>query len=121
MTDTRPELTPANKKALKAQAHTLDPVVLIGDKGLTDFVIKEIDLALKSHGLIKVRVAGDDRQARLEYAETICEATASALVQHIGKLLILYRPKPESAENKSTGRNKPKAPRQTKRQLNAKN
>lgn len=120
MTDTQPQLTPASKKALKAQAHGLDPVVLIGDKGLTDSVIKEIDLALKSHGLIKVRVAGDDRQARLEYAQTICEATASALVQHIGKLLVLYRPKPEGAQGKS-GKPKPRVPRQTKREINSKN
>lgn len=123
MTDTQPDsaltLTPAEKKALKAQAHSLDPVVLIGDKGLTTAVIKEIDLALSSHGLIKVRVAGDDRESRKEYAQSICEQTASALVQHIGKLLVLYRPLPEGkqAKNKPSA---PKAPRMTKRQVNAK-
>ena len=67
MTDTAAvTLTPAEKKALKAQAHALDPVVLIGDKGLTPNVVKEIDMNLNAHGLIKVREAGDDREARLE-------------------------------------------------------
>lgn len=121
MTDQALTLTPAQKKDLKAQAHGLDPVVLIGDKGLTDSVIKEIDLALKSHGLIKVRVAGDDRAARLEYAGTIVDQTGSALVQHIGKLLVLFRPKPaEEAGSAGSGTRKPKAKRQTKRQFNAK-
>lgn len=114
-------LTPAEKKALKAQAHALDPVVLIGDKGLTPSVLKEIDMNLNAHGLIKVRVAGDDREARLEYAQTICTETGAALVQHIGKLLVLFRPKAEDTDKtKAKSRPKPKAPRQTKRQFNSK-
>lgn len=122
MTDTiAVTLTPAEKKALKAQAHGLDPVVLIGDKGLTANVIKEIDMNLNAHGLIKVRVAGDDRDARLEYATQICGETGAALVQHIGKLLVLFRPKAEDSEKaKAKSRPRPKAPRQTKRQFNAK-
>ena len=112
-------LSPTQKKALKAQAHDLDPVVLIGDKGLTDSVIKEIDMNLNAHGLIKVRVTGDDRDARLEYAQTICEQTGAALVQHIGKLLVLFRQKPDVAEVIKPYR-KFKAPRQTKRQFNSK-
>ena len=119
MTDTTAvTLTPAEKKALKAQAHALDPVVLIGDKGLTPNVVKEIDMNLNAHGLIKVRVAGDDREARLEYAQTICDETGAALVQHIGKLLVLFRPKAEDSEKaKAKSRSKPKGPRQTKRQF----
>lgn len=121
MTDTAPNLTPAEKKALKAQAHGLNPVVLIGDKGLSANVIKEIDMNLNAHGLIKVRVAGDERDTRLEYAETICAETGAALVQHIGKLLVLYRPKPEETDAKQTKPvRRPKTPRQTKRQYNAK-
>lgn len=121
MTDTALTLTPAEKKALKAQAHALDPVVLIGDKGLTENVIKEIDMNLGVHALIKVRVAGDDREARLEYAANICEATGAALVQHIGKLLVLYRPLSAEAKAKqSKPVRRPKAPRLTKRQHNAK-
>jgi RNA-binding protein len=122
MTDTTAvTLTPAEKKALKAQAHALDPVVLIGDKGLTPNVVKEIDMNLNAHGLIKVRVAGDDREARLEYAQTICDETGAALVQHIGKLLVLFRPKAEDEEKaKAKSRPKPKGPRQTKRQFASK-
>ncbi|WP_341238097.1 ribosome assembly RNA-binding protein YhbY [uncultured Limnobacter sp.] len=122
MTDTAAvTLTPAEKKALKAQAHALDPVVLIGDKGLTPNVVKEIDMNLNAHGLIKVRVAGDDREARLEYAQTICDETGAALVQHIGKLLVLFRPKAEDTEKaKAKSRPKSKGPRQTKRQFASK-
>jgi len=122
MTDTiAVTLTPAEKKALKAQAHALDPVVLIGDKGLTPNVVKEIDMNLNAHGLIKVRVAGDDREARLEYAQSICAETGAALVQHIGKLLVLFRPKAEDTEKaKAKSRPKPKGPRQTKRQFASK-
>lgn len=122
MTDTTAvTLTPAEKKALKAQAHALDPVVLIGDKGLTPSVVKEIDMNLNAHGLIKVRVAGDDREARLEYAQAICNETGAALVQHIGKLLVLFRPKAEESEKaKAKSRPKPKGPRQTKRQFASK-
>ncbi len=121
MTDTAITLTPAEKKALKAQAHALDPVVLIGDKGLTEAVLKEIEVHLNAHGLIKVRVAGDDRDARIECGQAICEHSGAALVQHIGKLLVLYRPKAENADKtKAKPRPKPKAPRQTKRQFNAK-
>jgi len=119
MTDTAAvTLTPAEKKALKAQAHALDPVVLIGDKGLTPNVVKEIDMNLNAHCLIKVRVAGDDREARLEYAQAICDETGAALVQHIGKLLVLFRAKAEDSEKaKAKSRPKPKGPRQTKRQF----
>lgn len=124
MTESALTLTPAEKKALKAQAHGLDPVVLIGDKGLTEAIIKEINLALSAHSLIKVRVAGDDREARLEYATEIVSRTDSALVQHIGKLLVLYRPRPEGSENSNAptrSSNRPRAKRQTKRQFNSKN
>lgn len=122
MTDAAITLTPAEKKALKAQAHGLDPVVMIGDKGLTTNVIKEIDMNLSAHALIKVRVAGDDREARLEYAQAICADTGAALVQHIGKLLVLYRPlsAEKQAEKAKSAPRRPKPPRLTKRQHNAK-
>jgi RNA-binding protein len=91
-------LTPAQRKAQRAKAHSLNPVVMIGNDGLTDAVCKEIDRALKSHGLIKVRVLGDDRDARTEMLDTICDRLGAAPVQHIGKLLVVWRPletKPE--------------------------
>lgn len=121
MTENALTLTPAEKKDLKAQAHGLDPVVLIGDKGLTNAVLKEIDMNLGAHGLIKVRVMGDDRETRIQYAQEICDQVGAALVQHIGKLLVLFRPKPEDeSAGKAGGPRRPKAKRQTKRQFNAK-
>ena len=97
------QLTPAQRKEHRAAAHHLDPVVAIGNEGLTPAVRKEADAALKAHGLIKVRVFGDDREARIEMYETICEKTGAAPVQHIGKLLVLYRPRLE-AEKGSSGK-----------------
>ncbi|MDK4689302.1 ribosome assembly RNA-binding protein YhbY [Kingella negevensis] len=76
---------------LKARAHHLNPVVMIGQKGLTPAVIQETATALRAHELIKVRVFGDDRQERITICEELCQATDSQLVQHIGKLLVLYR------------------------------
>ena len=89
------ELTPAERREYRAAAHHLDPVVLVGGDGLTAGVRKEIDAALNAHGLIKIRVFGDDRAAReLMYQELAAELNA-APVQHIGKLLVLWRPQPE--------------------------
>lgn len=88
------ELTPAIRRQLRALAHHLEPVVLIGDAGLTPAVLREIDVHLKSHELIKVRFAGDDREAREQAMLEICETHDAAPVQHIGKILVVYRPKP---------------------------
>ena len=96
------KLTPVERSALRAEAHALKPVVLIGEAGLTPAVIKEIDLGLDSHGLIKVRVFGDDREARAAMYDTICEELKAAPVQHIGKLLVLYRPKKETVKERSS-------------------
>lgn len=90
-----PTLTPAERSALRSEAHSLSPVVIIGEAGLTAGVQKEIDLSLDAHGLIKIRVVGDDREARINMYETICEKLGAAPVQHIGKLLVIYRPKKE--------------------------
>jgi RNA-binding protein len=94
-------LAPAQRRALKAQAHHLEPVVIVGDAGLTPAVVREIDVHLKSHELIKVKVHGDDREARIAMIAEINEALDAALVQHIGKTLVIFRPKPpEAAEKK---------------------
>ncbi|QMT34866.1 ribosome assembly RNA-binding protein YhbY [Neisseria wadsworthii] len=85
------KLTPREIAELKARAHSLNPVVMIGQHGLTESVIKETDAALKAHELIKVRVLGDDRQERIAICETLCSAVDAQLVQHIGKLLVLWR------------------------------
>ncbi|WP_432383389.1 ribosome assembly RNA-binding protein YhbY [Duganella sp. P38] len=95
------KLTPVERSALRAEAHGLKPIVLIGADGLTANVLKEISLGLDSHGLIKVRVFGDDREARIAIYETICEQLKAAPVQHIGKLLVLYRPKVETEKARS--------------------
>ena len=95
------ELTPSERKVHRAQAHHLDPVVMIGSDGLTGTVRKEIDLALNSHGLIKVRVLSDDRDHRNTLFATMAEEFNAAPIQHIGKLLVLWRPMPakEKVEN----------------------
>ena len=87
-------MTPKERQALKAQAHKLEPVVTIGGKGLTDAVIAEIDFALKSHELLKVRAATMDRHERAEAFETICERTGAEPIQHVGKVFVVWRPKP---------------------------
>ncbi len=90
-------LTPAQRKDYRAEAHHLDPVVMIGADGLTPSVRKEVDAALKAHGLIKVRVLSDDRTAREAMLQTLADELDAAPIQHIGKLLVLWRPKPEKA------------------------
>ena len=77
--------------ALRARAHHLNPVVMVGQHGLTEAVIRETETALRAHELIKVRVLGDERDERLLIGDELCAATGAQLVQHIGKLLVLYR------------------------------
>jgi RNA-binding protein len=100
------KLTPVERSALRSDAHALNPVVIIGEAGLTPAVLKEIDVSLNVHGLIKVRVFGDDREARIGIYETICEQLDAAPIQHIGKLLVLYRPKKETPKERSEKRGK---------------
>jgi putative YhbY family RNA-binding protein len=99
-------LTPAERSALRAEAHALNPVVIIGESGLTPAVMKEIDASLNAHGLIKVRVFGDEREARVAIYETICKELDAAPVQHIGKLLVIYRPKKDKVKESSEKRGK---------------
>lgn len=91
-------LTPAQRKALKARAHPLHPLVIIGDKGLTPAVLKEIDVHLKSHELIKVRIAAGERDDREAMSQTICETLDAQPVQHIGKIIVVYREQPEEPQ-----------------------
>lgn len=76
---------------LRGLAHDLNPVVMIGNNGLTEQVLKEIDVSLKSHELIKIKVFGDDRETRVAMLQEICEKTNAIAVHHIGKQLIIYR------------------------------
>ncbi len=89
------QLTPLQRKQHRALAHALDPVVFVGDAGLTDAVIKETDSALSAHGLIKVRVFSDDRLVRETTLATLADTLNAAPIQHIGKVLVLWRPLPE--------------------------
>ena len=89
------QLSPSRRRELKARAHALDPVVFIGGAGLSPAVLAEIDRGLKSHELIKVRVNGADRPGREAILEEICRRTGAQSVQHIGKILVLFRENPE--------------------------
>jgi RNA-binding protein len=91
------ELTPAERKDKRGQAHHLDPVVMIGNDGLTPAVEREVDAALKSHGLIKVRMFSDERASREAALAALADKLDAAPVQHIGKLLVLWRPPVEKA------------------------
>lgn len=88
------ELSAGQRSLLKARAHNLHPVVMIGDSGLTDAVLRAIDASLKSHELIKVKIASGDRAERERALSRICEALDVSPVQHIGKILVLYRENP---------------------------
>jgi RNA-binding protein len=91
-------LTPTQRRELRAKAHHLHPVVIVGHHGLTAAVLHEIDVNLLAHELIKVRVFSEDREQRLAMLERICTALDAASVQHIGRLLVLWRPAPEKTE-----------------------
>ena len=101
------EITAVQRRELRALAHSLNPVVAISQKGLSDTVLKEIDTSLKSHELIKIRVFNDDREIREGFLATICGQLGAAPVQHIGKLLVIWRPAPEEAE-KTKSRTSPR-------------
>ena len=91
-------LTPAQRKVHRSEAHHLNPIVMIGGDGLTPAVKKETDAALKAHGLIKIRVFSDDRVARDAMLQTLADELDAAPIQHIGKLLVLWRPKTEKVK-----------------------
>ena len=96
------DITSAQRRELRARAHSLAPVVLIGGSGLTPSVIAEIERNLVAHELIKIRASGAEREDRDSMMLEICAQTVSAPVQHIGKTLVIYRPSPE--KDKPAGR-----------------
>ncbi|MDP2319395.1 MAG: ribosome assembly RNA-binding protein YhbY [Acidobacteriota bacterium] len=91
-------LTPRERAHLKARAHQLEPTVLVGHGGVTPSVMTEVDRALAAHELIKVKILGDDRAARETMGNQLCAGTDAAPVQRVGKVLVLWRPKPEAAK-----------------------
>jgi len=84
-------LTPAQRQFLKGLAHARQPVVMIGNQGLTAAVLKEVDLALNAHELVKIKAATDEPDTRRAWMEEICATTGAAPVQQIGKVLVIYR------------------------------
>lgn len=103
-----PVLTPAQRKELRARAHHLNPVVMIGEAGLTEAVLAEARRAIEVHELVKVRVFGDDRALRQALMQQLCGALACAPVQMIGKLLVVYRPRPAEPAARPRGPHVPK-------------
>lgn len=85
-------LSAKQTKHLKALAHPLKPVILLGANGLTEAVLAEIEIALDHHELIKVKIPGEDREMRRAIIDAIVRETGAAEVQLIGKTLVLYRP-----------------------------
>ena len=110
-------LTVSERLALKGRAHALSPIVMIGNAGLTEAVLKEIAASLKTHELIKIRVMAERPQREAILAE-ICNRLNAAPVQHIGKILVVYQPNPEARqiEIRKMPRHKGKKPL-TKKQL----
>ncbi len=83
----------ADKKRLRAEAHSLKPVIMIGQSGLTAAVLAEIELALNSHELIKIRIRAE-RDNRKQIGEKIISDTGAEFIQAIGQIIVIYRPNP---------------------------
>ncbi len=116
-----PVLSTARRSELRAAAHGINPVVSISQKGLSPTVLDEIERCLKSHGLIKIRVFEADRAARDALLVEICTSVGAAPVQHIGKLLVIWREKPaEDASESAPARARRNPPRLTKKAAAAK-
>jgi RNA-binding protein len=110
------EIDSAERRALRARAHHLHPVVTIADAHLKPEVLAEIEANLKSHELIKVRVRGDERDVRKTLVAEICDETQAQPVQTIGKILVIYRKRPPEEEKASKPRRRQRKPvRRTKR------
>ena len=90
-------ITARERAHLKARAHALEPVVHAGSAGVTDRLIAEVERALTAHELIKVKVGTDDRADRIAIGDEICIRTGAAAVHRVGKILILWRPRPDSS------------------------
>lgn len=115
------DITSEQRRALRASAHALNPVVSISQNGLSESVLKEIERSLESHELIKIRVYSDEREVRDQYLASICEQLSAAPVQHIGKLLVIWRPAPEE-KSKPTSPRRPRAePARSKRSFQGSN
>ena len=93
-------LTSSQIRELKKQAHGLKPVVMVGQQGLSENVLAEIDATLDIHELIKVKLAGADKAERVAMSETIVNGLSASLVQIIGRVAVFYRPNPKKRKNR---------------------
>ncbi|MFK2890997.1 ribosome assembly RNA-binding protein YhbY [Dyella flagellata] len=84
-------LSPSQKRYLRSLAHDLHPVILLGAKGATEAVVKELDLALSHHELVKVKLSGGDKEEREEQIRILLEGTSAENVQQIGHTVVLFR------------------------------
>ncbi|MEK9776039.1 MAG: ribosome assembly RNA-binding protein YhbY [Quisquiliibacterium sp.] len=114
-----PVLTPSQRKDLRGRAHHLDPVVMIGDAGLSESVLAETNRALLAHELIKIRVLGEDREMRQALMDKLCAELRCAPVQLIGKLLVIYRPRADETPPTSARARKASEPHRPKKALSA--
>ena len=101
------ELTPAQRRELRARAHHLNPVVTIGDNGLAPTVVAEIERSLQAHELIKVKVQGAEREQRDALMQELCAALDAAPVQHIGNILVVWRQRREEDKPAAAAEKKP--------------
>ena len=92
-------LTPRERTSLKGRAHALDPIVHVGQAGLTDAVVRETERALAAHELIKVKIGAVDRVERAQLGVALCARTDATAVQRVGKVLVLWRPRNEVVED----------------------
>ena len=88
-------LTPRQRSHLKGRAHALEPVVFVGQAGLSEPVVVELERALAAHGLIKVKLAGAGREDREALTKDICDRTGAVAVQNVGRMLVIWRPRPD--------------------------
>jgi RNA-binding protein len=93
-----PGLNEHQKRHLRRLGHGLKPVVRTGNAGLTDAVLAELDVALRDHELVKVKLVANDRNQRRQYVEQLIEATGAELVQSIGHMVLVYRPNPDKRD-----------------------
>jgi RNA-binding protein len=90
-------LTSRQRAHLKARAHALEPIMQIGKTGAQEAVVAEVDGALTAHGLIKVKINDADRDAREAIGDAVAARTDSTVVQRVGKVVVLWRPRPDDA------------------------
>jgi RNA-binding protein len=97
-------LTSRERAHLKARAHALEPTVQVGHAGITDALVAEADRALTAHELIKVKLGEADREIRDAHADALCVRTDAVSVQRVGKVIVLWRPRREDADESGDSR-----------------